>query len=208
MDGTRGTGQQDFKRPQKDPKEKNRATPKKAEEAQPPKRDKDQGHPIKCSRLGGVVNVPGCSSTHRARPSASNGVESSWPPQGALQRQSAHEIGGGQSVQEIGGWQSVHVTGGLQSVHVTGASQSAREDKMPMVKALQYHGDPDDPIEDEESETDPGAPFPHGGDDGNEQLQRVGRLPPGFKAPPAIWWQHQALNAPQPSVCLSVYLII
>ena len=53
MDGTRATGQQDFKRLQKDPKEKNGATPKKAEEAQPPKRDKDQGHPIECSKSGG-----------------------------------------------------------------------------------------------------------------------------------------------------------
>ena len=48
---------------------------------------------------GGVAHVPGCPSTDRARPCASNGVESSRPPKGALQEQ------------------SVHVTGGLQSVH-------------------------------------------------------------------------------------------
>ena len=43
---------------------------------------------------GGVVNVPGCSFTDRARPCASNGVESSMPPKGALQEQSVHVTGG------------------------------------------------------------------------------------------------------------------
>ena len=78
----------------------------------PPKRDKDQGHPIKRSGLGGVADVPGYLPTDRARPSSSNGVESSRPPQGALQEQSVHVIDDEQSAM-----QSVHETGGRQSLH-------------------------------------------------------------------------------------------
>jgi hypothetical protein len=50
---------------------------------------------------GGVAHVPGCPSTDRARPCASNGVESSRPPKGALQEQSVHVTGGLQSVPEV-----------------------------------------------------------------------------------------------------------
>ena len=108
--------------------------------------------------LGGVVHVPGCSSTDRARPSASNGVESSRPPQGALQQQSVHE------------------TGGLQSAH-----------EMPRVSALQYQGDPDDPIEDAD---------PHG----NAYLQQLRNIPHAYKAPPVQWMQQHAPKAQQPKV--------
>ena len=118
---------------------------------------------------GGVAHVLGCSSTDRARPCASNGVESSRPPKGAL-----HE-------------QSVHVTGGLQSVH-----------EVPRVSALRYEADPDDPIEDVESETDPGVPFPHGDPHGNAYLRQLGRVPPNYKAPPVQWMQQHAPKAALP----------
>ena len=118
---------------------------------------------------GGVAHVPGWSSTDRARPCASNGVESSRPPKGALQEQ------------------SVHVTGGLQSVH-----------EMPRVSALRYQGDPDDPIEDPDSEADPGVPFPHGDPHGNAYLRQLGNIPPAYKAPPVQWMQQHAPKAPLP----------
>eukprot|EP00435_Cladocopium_sp_Y103_P067208 s418_g29.t1 len=51
---------------------------------------------------------------------------------------------------------------------------------------------PDDPIEqfpeqleDDESEHDPDVPFPHGDPDGNDRLERFGRILAGPKAPPA-----------------------
>ena len=57
-DGARAIGQQELKRRQKDPKEKNGATPKKVEEAQPPKRDKDQGHLVRLSAFKGSIKCP------------------------------------------------------------------------------------------------------------------------------------------------------
>ena len=118
---------------------------------------------------GGVAYVPGCLSTDRARPCASNGVESSRPPKGALQEQ------------------SVHVTGRLQSVS-----------EVPRVSALRYEGDPDDPIEDDDSEADPGVPFPHGDPHGNAYLRHLGQVPPNYKAPPVQWMQQHAPKAALP----------
>ena len=131
---------------------------------------------------GGVAHVPGCSSTDRARPCASNGVESSRPPKGALQEQ------------------SMHVTGAWQSVH-----------EMPRMSALRWGGDPgdpiedfpdesieDDPIEEEEPEVDPGIPFPHGDPHGNAYLRQLGQVPPNYKAPPAQWMQQHAPKAALP----------
>ena len=118
---------------------------------------------------GGVVHVPGCSSTDRARPCASNGAESSMPPKGALQEQ------------------SVHVTGGVQSVQ-----------EVPRVRALRCEGDPDDPIEDDDSETDPGVPFPHGDPPGDAYLRQLGQVLPNYKAPPVQWMQQHAPKAALP----------
>ena len=52
----------------------------------------------------------------------------------------------------------------------------------------------------DEPEADPAAPFPHGDDEGNEQLRRVGRVPPGYRAPPQAWvrTRNQVPEAPQP----------
>ena len=118
---------------------------------------------------GGVAHVPGCSSTDRARPCASDGVESSRPPKGALQEQ------------------SVHVAGRVQSVH-----------EVPRVSALRYGGDPDDPIEDDDSEADPGVPFPHGDPHGNAYLRQLGQVPPNYKAPPVPWMQQHVPKAAPP----------
>ena len=78
-------------------------------------------------------------------------------------------------------------TGGLQSAH-----------EIPRVSARRYQGDPDDPIEDVDSEADPGVPFPHGDPAGNAYLQQLGRIPPGYKAPPVQWMQQHAAKASLP----------
>ena len=54
MDGTRATGQQNATRLQQDPIKEAGGNPKQVEEAQPPKREQDQGHPIKRPRVGRV----------------------------------------------------------------------------------------------------------------------------------------------------------
>eukprot|EP00435_Cladocopium_sp_Y103_P024472 s3663_g6.t1 len=120
-EGTRATGQQDLnKTPIKSQKDDG-ANPKKAEEAHPPTREQDQGHPIRLSGLGGGVDVLGCQSTDRARPSASDGVMTSMPPIGGRQVQSVH-------VDRLKGEQSLHVSDGR-------ATEQAPEE-MPTIKAV------------------------------------------------------------------------
>ena len=81
----------------------------------------------------------------------------------------------------------MHVTGDLQSVH-----------EVPRVRALRYEGDPDDPIEDDDSEMDPGVPFPHGDPHGNAYLRQLRQVPPNYKAPPVQWMQQHAPKAALP----------
>ena len=81
----------------------------------------------------------------------------------------------------------MHVTGGLQSVP-----------EVPRVSALRYEGDPDDPIEDDDSEADPGVPFPDGDPHGNAYLRQPGQVPPNYKAPPVQWMQQHAPKAALP----------
>ena len=81
-------------------------------------------------------------------------------------------------------------------MHVTGRLQSVPE--VPRVSALRYEGDPDDPIEDDDSEADPGVPFPHGDPHGNAYLRHLGQVPPNYKAPPVQWMQQHAPKAALP----------
>ena len=81
----------------------------------------------------------------------------------------------------------MHVTGGLQSVH-----------EVPRVSALRCEEDPDDPIEEDDSEADPGVPFPHGDHHGNAYLRQLGQVPPNYKAPPVQWMQQHAPKAALP----------
>ena len=66
------------------------------------------------------------------------------------------------------------------------------------MSALRYQGDPDDPIEDDDSETDPGVPFPHGDPHGNAYLRQLGQVPPNYKAPPVPWMQQHVPKAAPP----------
>ena len=70
--------------------------------------------------------------------------------------------------------------------------------EVPRVSALRYEGDPGDPIEDVDSETDPGVPFPHGDPHGNAYLRQLGQVPPNYKAPPVPWMQQHAPKAALP----------
>ena len=97
-------------RPQKD--HKDGQTPKgKLDAAHPPNPQsrastaKGSEEHLCCNGIQGHELLPHTlekgSSTDRAPPCASDGVESLWPPQGALQRQSAPVTGGLQSAHEM-----------------------------------------------------------------------------------------------------------
>ena len=161
------------KRPQKD--HKSGQTPKGNldEAAHPP-------HPqSRASTAEGSKENLGC-----------NGSQSSFPGYGGV----AH-VPGCQSTDRARPCASYGVE---SSRPPKGALQEQSVHEVPRVSALRYQGDPDDPIEDDDSEADPGVPFPHGDPHGNAYLRQLGQVPPNYKAPPVAWMQQHAPKAALP----------